>query len=82
MIDVSFEIGGKKVHPNNIGDALEKALLGEITSNIKKAIGSVKCSEHGNSPSVKVKGRSLDKLSFEVGGCCQGLIDTALKKLQ
>ena len=27
MIDISFEIGGRKVNPNQIGDALEKAVL-------------------------------------------------------
>lgn len=82
MIDVSFEINGRKVSPNRVGDALEKAILQEVADNVKKALSSVRCREHGERPRVKVKGRSLDSLSFEVEGCCQELIDAAGKKLK
>jgi hypothetical protein len=47
MIDVSFEIGGRKVNPNQIGDALEKAILQEGADSVKKSLSSVLCSEHG-----------------------------------
>ncbi len=82
MIDISFEIGGKKVNPNNIGDALEKAILQSVVENITKKLSTVRCAEHGRQPQVKVKGHSTDKLSFEVKGCCQTLIDNSLKKLR
>ncbi len=38
MIDISFEIGGRKVNPNQIGDALEKAVLQEVADSVKKAL--------------------------------------------
>ncbi len=82
MIDISFEINERKVNPNQISDALEKAVLQEVTDSVKKSLSSVQCSEHGQKPTVKVKGRNLNKLSFEVKGCCQSLIDQALKKLK
>ena len=82
MIDISFEIGGRKVNPNQIGDALKKAVLQQVADSVKKSLSSVRCSEHGQRPTVKVKGRNLDNLSFEVKGCCQSLIDQALKKLK
>jgi len=81
MIDIKFEIGGRKASPNSIGDALEQAFLKEMADGIKKSLSSVRCPEHGRHPKVTVKGGAIDNLSFEVDGCCQSLIDTALKKL-
>ena len=43
MIDVTFEIGGKKVSPNRLGDELEKAIFKQVTENIKKTLSSVRC---------------------------------------
>ena len=82
MIDITFEIGGKKVSPNRVGDELEKAIFKQVTENIKKALSSVRCPEHGEYPKVIVKGRSMDKLNFDIHGCCQNLIDLATSKLK
>jgi hypothetical protein len=82
MIDVTFEIGGKKVSPNRVRDELGKVILKQVTENIKKALSSVRCPEHGEHPRVIVKGRSMDSLNFEVHGCCQNLIDLATSKLK
>ncbi|MFB4203984.1 hypothetical protein KBTX_03114 [wastewater metagenome] len=81
MIDVSFEINGKKVNPDKIGDALEAAALKSISEQIKDKLRGVKCPEHGESPKVKVQGRNLDNLSFEVSGCCDALIERVKEKL-
>jgi len=82
MIDVSFEINGRKVSPNRVSDAVEKAILQEVADNVKKALSSVRCPQHGERPRVKVKGSSLDRLNYVVEGCCQKLIDEAVKRLK
>jgi hypothetical protein len=82
MIDVTFEIGGRKVSPNRLGDELEKAILSEVAANVKKALGSVTCPEHGQRPKVIVKGRDIKNLPWEVTGCCQKLVETAMKRLK
>lgn len=82
MIDISFEINGRKVSPRNIGNALESALLESVQKSITAAVGSVQCPEHGQKPKIKVKGRSLDSLNFEVSGCCEQLIESVKKKLK
>lgn len=82
MIDISFEINGRKVSPRNVGDALESAMLQTIQDSISKAVGSARCPEHGQKPKIKVKGRNLDSLKFEVSGCCDSLIDEVKKKLK
>ena len=82
MIDISFEINGRKVSPNNIGGALQVAVLSQVTESIKKSVGSIRCKEHNQAPKIKVKGRSIDKLSFEVFGCCEDLIKQVTRKLK
>ena len=82
MIDISFEINGRKVSPRNMGNALESAMLQSVQDSISKAIGSARCPEHGQKPKIKVKGRNLDSLTFGVSGCCDNLIDEVKKKLK
>ncbi|MBM7422906.1 hypothetical protein [Spongiibacter marinus] len=82
MIDISFEINGRKVSPRNIGSALESALLESVQQSITKAVGSARCPEHDQKPKIKVKGRNLDSLNFEVSGCCEQLIENVKKKLK
>lgn len=79
MIEVSFEIGGRKVSPSQISDALEKAVFKQVAENIKKSLCSVKCSIHGQQPKVTVKGHDLKHLEFLVHGCCDSLIEQAKK---
>ena len=82
MVEISFEINGRKVRPNQIGEALTKAVLGKVQERIKKTVGSARCPEHGSTAKITCKGRSADQLSFEVSGCCQKLIDSVKAKLK
>ena len=82
MIEISFEINGRKVSPRNVGNALESAMLQSVQNSISKSIGSARCSEHNQRPKIKVKGRNLDSLKFEVSGCCDSLIEKVKRKLK
>lgn len=82
MIEIIFEINGRRVSPGNLQNALEKALLQSIQESIQKKVGAIRCPEHGQAPKVICKGRSLDNLSFEVSGCCQSVIDSVVAKLR
>jgi hypothetical protein len=82
MTDISFEINGKKVNPNNIADALKSAMLQEIGESVKKAVGFIRCSKHNQAQKVIVKGQSLDNLSAEVTGCCNDIIKRVTEKLK
>lgn len=77
MIDIPFEINGKKVSPRNVGNTLESALLQSVLESITKSVGSARYPP----PKIKIQGRNLGSLSFEVFGCCDLLIDTVKHKL-
>lgn len=75
-------MNGRRVRPEQIGDALEKAVLNEAIKGVKREAGSVVCPNHGESASVVVKGKSLDRLTFEVHGCCDELVAAVQDKLR
>lgn len=81
MIDISFELNGRKVSPNNLANSLEAAILNSVKESIRKSVGSTCCSVHGERPKIKAKGPSLDSLTLEVTGCCETLIEQVKKKL-
>lgn len=81
MIDIKFELNGRAVDPRNIGNALESLVLQAATSEIQKKVGSCRCPDHGEFPKLVGKGRSVDKLNFEVSGCCEKLIEEVKHKL-
>ena len=71
MVDVSFEVNGKKVSLDKFGDEFEKAMYSHVINNISGLLGSVSCPEHNQKPSVTFVKGSGDELSWKVGGCCQ-----------
>ncbi len=81
MVDVSFELNGRKVNPNNIGNALESAVLKSVSDSIKKSVGSLHCNEHNQQAKVLVKGKNIDNLSFTISGCCDNFINKVTNKI-
>lgn len=81
MIDLKFEINGRRVDPRNMKDTLEAAVMDAVSKQIRQKIGSCRCSTHGKAPSVVAKGRDLGTLSFQVNGCCDQLIEDVKHRL-
>jgi hypothetical protein len=81
MADFSFEMGGKKVDPNDIDDELKRTMLLLIRQHIEEEVGTLCCPDHGSAPKIVCKGQDLDSFSFEVSGCCQKLVDYVKAKL-
>ena len=81
MMEVSFEINGRKVHPNRIADELEKAVYQQIKDELVRKVGRIRDPKTGKRPKLKVKGRSLDDLTIEVSGSPE-LIEKVQQKLR
>jgi len=64
MIDITFEINGRKVDPNLIGDALERALFKQVRGNLAKKIAAVRDPDTGERPRLTVRGHSLGILQW------------------
>lgn len=65
---IQFEIGGKKVRPDKIGDALMQAAMENLSAQIRERIGSIRDPETGEFPTVVMRGDSLDDLHMHVEG--------------
>lgn len=65
---IRFEIGGRRVDPDNIGDALMAAVLDGIKTDIREKVGTIRDPETGAFPTVVVRGNSLDDLKMSIEG--------------
>ncbi|TYR36069.1 hypothetical protein FY036_01515 [Mesorhizobium microcysteis] len=81
MVKVEFKLNGRSVRPNDIANQLEKAMLKQVRDGITKKLRTVRDPETGEAPTVKVVGRSLDNLSFEVVGS-PALVEEVKRRLR
>ncbi len=81
MLNVSFEINGRKVNPKNLSNVLEAAVLEELAVSIKKSVGAMRCPAHNQAPTVLIQGNSLKDLSIKVSGCCESLVEEARSRI-
>lgn len=65
---ISFEVGGRKVNPDSLADALMAAVLHGIEEHLRARVGSIRDPETGEFPVLVVRGRDLENLSVEVEG--------------
>ena len=72
MIDVRFEIGGRRLNPRDVGSRLEAAIMDGITKSIRTKVEDmlrdIRHPETGETPVVVVRGNDLQHRSFEVRG--------------
>lgn len=68
MIDISFEINGRRVDPHRMQDALEGAVLQSVKEKIASNIRNIRDPKTGLPPKIRVKGASIRSLSFEIEG--------------
>lgn len=77
MVDISFEIGGEFVEPDNMKDVLDITFMKHIRESIEKSLAGIRCPMHDLPPAIIVKGKNLDDLHYEISGCCKELIKKA-----
>lgn len=65
-----------------LSSVLEKATFKAVTERITKTVGSIRCAEHGKSPTIKIIGSDISNLSFDVSGCCKEMIDKVKMKIK
>lgn len=51
-------------------------VFGDLVSGVERAVSAQRCAVHGQTASVSVR-RSADKISFDITGCCDALVQRA-----
>jgi hypothetical protein len=77
---ITFEFNGRKVRPDQMKDALERAMLERVRDQLVRKVGSVRDPETGAAPKLRVTGRRLDDLKIEVEGS-PALIEEVQRRL-
>jgi hypothetical protein len=61
---------------------LDEATRKKVAEYIQKRVGGMRCPDHDEAPTIICKGDRLDRLSFDVEGCCQKIIYLVREKLE
>lgn len=77
MVNITFEVGGRKVAPDRFASQVE-----QITKNITNALESVRWYRARPASFHCIKGITLDKLEFAVHGRCEDLTKRTLQQLK
>ncbi len=81
MVKMEFEVNGRKVSPNSISDAIEKAIIESVSKQIQEKVSRAVGYSDASKITIKARGRDLQSLSFEVSGPPE-LVDKVKKALR
>jgi hypothetical protein len=68
MLDIHFEVGGRRVNASDLGQELEDMVFTAIADSLHTQLSGVRDPDTGEFPVIAVRGRDLSNLSFEVSG--------------
>lgn len=79
ILDIQFEIGGRKLDPCFIGDSVEKVTLLYVARLMRKKFSMIRVSDREDPLRVLIKGDDVDHLHFELEGS-QSVLDQVKDK--
>lgn len=80
MVDIFFEINGRRVNPHRMQDALEGSVLQSVKDMIASKVRNIRDPKTGLPSKIRFKGSSIKNLSCEIEGS-EALIRLAKDKL-
>ena len=81
MLEIKFEIDGKRVDTCNIANDLERSIVESIADELRTTLGSVRDPASGELPTVVIRGHSLEDMTIAVEGS-DALIALASARLE
>lgn len=80
MLDIQFEIGGRKLDPCFIADSVKKATLLYVARLMRKKFSVIQNPDYEDPLTVLIKGEDVDHLYYELAGP-QSVLDQVRKKI-
>jgi len=68
MLDIRFEIGGRKLDPCFIGDGIEKATLLHVARDVRSKFSVIRVPDREDPLRVLITGDDIDHLHYELDG--------------
>lgn len=68
MLEIHFEVGGKKLDPCFIGDSVQKALLLRAARQVKDKFADIHIPDREHPLRILIKGHDINHLRYELHG--------------
>lgn len=68
MLEIHFEVDGRKLDPCFIGDSVTKAVLLRAARQVKQRFADIHIPDSCDSLRILIKGRDLNNLKYELYG--------------
>ncbi len=68
MLEIHYEVGGKKLDPCFIGDSIKKAVLLRAARQVKRKFADIRIPDRQSPLRILIKGRDINNLSYELHG--------------
>lgn len=75
MFEIEWTLNGKKVGPENMGDAFERAIMEEVEEMVRSRVEDIRCPEHGEGPRSVTVHKTAEGFNFDIKACCTKLTD-------
>ena len=80
MLDIRFEVGGKRINARDLGQALDDIMFCTVADSLHAQLSGVRDPDTGEFPVVAVRGRDLSNLTLEISGS-EHVVNLAKQKL-
>lgn len=68
MLEIHYEVAGKKLDPCFIGDSMQKAVLLRAAHQVKQKFADIRIPDRQNPLRILIKGSDIDNLRYELCG--------------
>ncbi len=70
-MNIKLKINGRDVPSDNLGTAVEDAVLAKVKEQMTKKLSNLRCPEHNQTPKDEIEGDSLKNLKVHFRPCCE-----------
>lgn len=68
MLEIHYEVGGRKLDPCFIGDSILKAVLLRAARQVKKKFSDIRIPDRQDPLRILIKGQDMHNLRYELDG--------------
>lgn len=68
MLEIHFEVGGRKLDPCFIGDSMQKAMLLRAARQVKQKFADIRIPDRQDPLRILIKGQDVHNLRYELYG--------------
>lgn len=79
MVDISYEVDGRKVTEEEFADDLQAAMFEQAAEHVADVLRDCKCPTHGEHPSVTIQAAGDESFELKITGCCEELEKIAME---